>query len=91
MDQDSEQFDFENGDTVYFTVRDALGDSQTTIQKVITGFLDGKAVIILDPSDTSNLFFKTYVYDIQWTRADGQVKTIVPASDFTILAEVTYD
>ena len=91
VDQDGDQFDFENGDTVYFTVKESLGDSQTTIQKVIIGFIDGEAVIILNPSDTSNLFFRTYVYDIQWTRADGQVKTIVPASDFTILAEVTYD
>jgi hypothetical protein len=85
------QVDFEDGDTVYFTVRNALGDTATTIQKVITGFLDGEAVIEILPADTSSLFFKTYVYDIQWTRADGQVKTIVPASDFTILAEVTYD
>lgn len=85
------QFDFESGDTVYFTVREALGSTTTTIQKVVTGFLDGVAVIELVPSDTNNLFFRTYVYDIQWTRADGQIKTIVPASDFTILAEVTYD
>lgn len=85
------QVDFEFGDTVYFTVRDALGDTATTIQKVITGFVDGEAIIEILPADTSSLFFKTYVYDIQWTRADGQVKTIVPASDFEILAEVTYD
>lgn len=85
------QVDFETGDTVYFTMREALGDTATILQKVVVGFLDGEAVIEIEPADTSTLFFKTYVYDIQWTRADGQIKTIVPASDFTILAEVTYD
>lgn len=85
------QVDFEQGDTVFFTMREALGDTITILQKVVVGFLDGEAIIDIQPADTGSLFFKTYVYDIQWTRADGQVKTIVPASDFTILAEVTYD
>lgn len=92
IDQDGvTQVDFEFGDTVYFTVREALGDTVTILQKTVVSFTDGEALIQIDPSDTSTLFFKTYVYDIQWTKADGQVKTIVPASDFTILAEVTYD
>jgi hypothetical protein len=90
-EENGDQIDFEDGDTVYFTMREALGDTVTILQKVVVGFLDGEAVIEIEPADTSSLFFKTYVYDIQWTRADGQIKTIVPASDFTILAEVTYD
>ena len=91
FDDNGDQVNIVSGDTVYFTVREALGDTATILQKVITGFLSGEAVIQINPSDTDALFFKTYVYDIQWTRADGQVKTIVPASNFTILAEVTYD
>jgi hypothetical protein len=91
FDNDGDQVDIVFGDTVYFTVREALGDTVTILQKVITGFLNGEAIIEINPVDTDSLFFKTYVYDIQWTRADGQVKTIVPASNFTILAEVTYD
>jgi hypothetical protein len=91
FDNDGDQVNIVFGDTVYFTVREALGDTTTILQKVITGFLDGEAIIEINPADTDDLFFKTYVYDIQWTRADGQVKTIVPASNFTILAEVTYD
>jgi hypothetical protein len=91
FDDNGDQVNIVSGDTVYFTVREALGDTVTILQKVITGFLNGEAVIQINPSDTDELFFKTYVYDIQWTRADGQVKTIVPASNFTILAEVTYD
>lgn len=91
FDDAGTQLNFEFGDTVYFTVREIIGDTTTIIQKVITGFTDGEAVVQIDPADTNDLFFKTYVYDIQWTKADGQVKTIVPASDFEILAEVTYD
>jgi hypothetical protein len=91
FDDSGDQVNIVSGDTVYFTVREALGDTVTILQKVIIGFLNGEAIIEINPSDTDSLFFKTYVYDIQWTRADGQVKTIVPASNFTILAEVTYD
>jgi hypothetical protein len=91
FDEEGAQVNFETGDTVYFTVRYELGDTETAIQKVITGFTDGEAVVELDPGDTSDLYFRTYVYDIQWNNSEGQVKTIVPASDFKILAEVTYD
>jgi len=91
-DESGTQIDFVSGDTVYFTVREAIGDTATILQKVITSFnLEGEAIVQIDPDDTDDLFFKTYVYDIQWTKANGQVKTIVPASDFEILAEVTYD
>lgn len=38
-----------------------------------------------------HMYMKPYRYDIQLTKANGVVKTIVPASDFTIEEEVTYD
>jgi len=89
--EDGIQVPFESGDTVYFTMREALGDNVIILQKIVTGFISGDAVIEIEPVDTATLFFKTYVYDIQWTKDNGQVKTVVPASDFTILGEVTYD
>ena len=35
--------------------------------------------------------FRSYYYDIQLTRADGTVKTIIPPSMFTVKGEITYD
>ncbi|NMA00794.1 MAG: hypothetical protein GX924_07175 [Clostridiaceae bacterium] len=80
-----------DGDTVYFTVKKSVHREEITLQKIIEEFQEGTAVIPIAPSDTKKLEFRTYVYDIQLTRADGTVKTIIPPSDFTIGEEVTYD
>ena len=77
------------GDTVYFTVKKSYLDEKKLIQKVITEFVDGKAIIQFVPNDTKGIAFGTYVYDIQITFADGTVKTIVPPSRFEIMPEVT--
>ena len=56
-----------------------------------TVFIDGKAIVNLESADTANLKFKTYVYDIQWTKADNSVTTLIPASKFVVTEEVTYE
>ena len=61
------------------------------LYKKVTEFVDGKALITIHPEDTAELKFKTYVYDIQLTRANGQVQTIVKPSQFVVGSEVTYD
>ena len=81
---------FTTGDTVTFTVRK---DPKSTIllQKAITEFDEnGYAVILLYPEDTSGMDFGKYVYDIQLTRSDDSVTTIVPISSFILAEEVTY-
>ena len=81
---------FEAGDTVTMTIRkDPKGSIQ--LQKIVTEFDEnGYAVILLQPADTSGLDFGRYVYDIQLTRSDESVTTIVPISGFNLLEEVTY-
>lgn len=79
------------GDTVYFTVRENLLNPTKIIEKVITDFDDGKAVINIHPQDTNNLRFSTYVYDIQLNLGNSTVKTIIKPSAFKVLAEVTHD
>ena len=81
----------ENGDKIYFTVKEDVNVEETQIQKVITEFEDGKAVITLDPKDTKHMYFGDYVYDIQYTDRSGNVKTIIRPSKFTIGGEVTYE
>ena len=66
------------GDTIYFTARESMLTQQRLIEKIITEFDDGKALININPQDTNNLQFTSYVYDIQLTKENGTVKTIIP-------------
>lgn len=80
-----------SGDTIHFTVRENILSTTKIIEKTITEFDDGQALITIDPQDTRNLKFATYVYDIQLTKENGSVKTIITPSSFTITGEVSYD
>lgn len=79
------------GDTISFTVREYMMSTTKVIEKIITEFDDGTALININPQDTNDLRFASYVYDIQLTRGNGTVKTIIPPSQFLITGEVTYD
>ena len=79
----------EDGDTVYFTVREDP-ESEIVLHKAITAFADGRAVIAIDPEDTGPLDFGDYVYDVQLTRSDGTVTTLIEPSRFRLKEEVTY-
>ena len=79
------------GDTVYFTVKKSTSATTKILQKIITSFIDGEAVISLDASDTSSLTAGNYVYDIQINFASGDVKTIIDPSEFKLKERVTHD
>lgn len=80
--------DFEEGDTVYFTVKKDL-DSEKELQKVITTFDEGKAVVEVLPKDTKEMVFGKYTYDIQLTDKHGVVTTIIKPNVFILEGEVT--
>ncbi|MBQ7737039.1 MAG: hypothetical protein IJT62_04315 [Oscillospiraceae bacterium] len=81
---------FAAGDAVTLTVREDV-ESPIALQKTVTVFGDyGEAVIEIQHEDTEGLDFGNYVYDIQLTRADGTVTTLVKVSRFTLEEEVTY-
>lgn len=42
----------------------------------------------IDPEDTKNLNFGTYVYDVELTTKDGIVDTFITPSSFKITEEV---
>ena len=79
------------GDIVYFTVKRNTNTEEKILQKIVTEFIEGVALITIFPKDTRELKTGAYYYDIQLNRANGTVKTIIPPSRFTINAEVTYD
>jgi hypothetical protein len=80
---------FQNDDTLYFTVKTSTGTSVKSLQKVITSFSNGIAIIDILPEDTHDLKGGAYVYDIQWDKKNGKVKTIVKTSKFIINEDVT--
>lgn len=80
-----------DGDTLYFTVKSSVGTEEKEMQKVITEFPNGIGYINISPDDTKIMRFRSYYYDIQLTREDGTVKTIIPPSMFTVKGEITYD
>lgn len=85
-----DKVDFVDGDTVYLTVKNSINTDKKVLQKIVTEFDDGQALIIFEPSDTENLRPQEYVYDVQLTDANGIVTTIIdPESRFTIKGDVT--
>lgn len=90
LSEDGTPTNFVEGDTVYFTVKRTLNTTEKSLQKTITSFTDGAAVINIAASDTSSLAFGDYQYDIQINLADGTVKTVVQSS-LTLSPEVTYE
>lgn len=80
---------FSEGDVITFTMRKDIQEP-IALQKVVTQFDNGKAHIVIRHSDTEGLDFDDYVYDIQLTKADGTVTTLIEPSTFRIKEEVTY-
>lgn len=81
----------EDGDTLYFTVKKSTNTEEKILQKIVSEFTEGVALITIFPKDTRELKIGNYYYDIQLNRANGQVKTIIPPSRFIVKAEVTYE
>ena len=73
------------GDTIRFALKKKCTDMKVLIEKKIP--ID-TLLLVLDPKDTKPLAFGTYVYDIQLTKANGDVDTFITKSPFMIAEEV---
>lgn len=76
-----------SGDIVYFSARQKPSQTTYDIQKTITSFTNGEAIITLLSVDT-NIDTGTYLYDIQLSKANGEVFTIIKG-DLKITLGVT--
>ena len=81
------------GDTLKFMLgRSGLNSSGTAYRN--PGVLISKNVPIdtlllrIDPEDTKDLDFGTYVYDLELTTASGRVDTVIQGKNFILNAEV---
>lgn len=74
-----------DGDVLTFTLRRTPRSPTIVLQKTITG-----RTLNINPTDTQDLTFGAYVYDVELKRANGYTDTIIPPHEFLILEEVTY-
>lgn len=79
----------DNGDIVYFTVNTELEKENPVLQKKITEFTNGKAIIHLTSKET-DLKVGNYLYDIEVDTADGRVDTVVGPAKFKVVGGVKY-
>lgn len=80
-----EEYVMEAGDTLTFTVKRTVSDSHICFQKVATG----SNAFHIKPEDTAGCDFAKYRYDVQLTRANGDVHTVIVPTCFKICEEVT--
>lgn len=80
-----EPYDIQEGDVIRFAMKSSINSDEVLIRKNID--LE-TMTLTLQPSDTKNLPFGNYVYDIELTTADGFVDTFIGPATFTLTGEV---
>lgn len=73
------------GEAVRFAMKKDYSDAECLIEKSIP--IDTME-FILNPEDTKELDFGSYVYDIQITRLNGDVDTFITKASLTLTEEV---
>ncbi len=73
------------GDSVRFAMKSAYSDTDPLLIKNIP--IDTMTLVI-EPEDTKPLKFGKYVYDIQLTKANGEVDTFITTAKINITEEV---
>ena len=80
---ETHEYDPSAGDIVTMTVKKSTKTAEALISK--TG-----PHIIIEPEETEPLPYGKYVYDVQLTKEDGTVDTVITPTAFKILEEVTW-
>lgn len=75
----------QTGDVVRFAVKKDYEDETVLIRKTIP---NDTLLLHLVPSDTKDLPFGDYVYDVELTKANGDVDTFIDKKIFKITEEV---
>ena len=85
LTKDGKPYTPQDGDKIRFALKKKYTDDEVLILKQIP--IDSMTLRI-DPEDTKNLNFGTYVYDVELTTKDGFVDTFITPSSFKITEEV---
>lgn len=85
-EQTGTDYEMSEKDILTLTVKKRESDSNIIFQKINTGSHN----FHIEPSDTKDVSFGKYVYDVQLTTESGDVYTVIVPSIFEILKEVTW-
>lgn len=83
--QGDDEYQVQAGDVIRFAMKRFYTDSEPLIIKVID---NDSLSLQLDPEDTKNLPFGSYVYDVEITMEDGTVDTFISEAKITLAKEV---
>ncbi|MCD8097010.1 MAG: hypothetical protein LUE31_03035 [Lachnospiraceae bacterium] len=75
----------DDGDVLRFAAKKDYADDEPLILKDIP--IDS-LLLTLEPADTKELDYGSYVYDIELTTSEGEVSTVVPKGKLVITEEV---
>ena len=81
-----EVYDMAPDDILSFTIKKSVKDETALVHKECKG----TNTFHIEPKDTAALSFRKYFYDVQLTRANGDVYTVIVPTTFEIMKEVTY-
>ena len=82
---DGTDYEPQEGDVVRFALKKKYTDEDPLILKQIP--ID-TMVLHLEPEDTKELAFGTYCYDVELTKANGDVDTFIAEAEFELTKEV---
>lgn len=85
MEPDGYPYQPIEGDRVRFAMKKNIKDEEVLLFKEIP---IETMTLVLEPEDTKELEFTTYLYDIQITKRSGEVDTFITKSTITITEEV---
>ena len=73
------------GDVIRFAMKETYDDARPLL---VTEIPINTMMLMLEPSDTAELNFGKYVYDIQLTKANGKVDTFITKATLKLSEEV---
>lgn len=85
-DLTGEDYTVSSTDTLRFTIKKTVNDPTPYVTKEVKG----STQFDIRPSDTRDLPYGKYVYDVELTTASGDVYTVIVPTAFKILKEVTW-
>ena len=86
-DKDGNPYEPQEGDSIRFAMKKSFSDPDTEVL-IVKNVPTDTMILTLDPDDTKNLPFGSYVYDVQLTTAAGEIDTFITKASLTLTEEV---
>lgn len=88
---DGTEYILSDSDIVYLDVKKYATDKTPVIRKSATkeDYIDGGLPFVFLPADTVNLSVSEYYFDVRLYCDDDNIYTIIPASKFRIVQNIT--